>query len=82
MKGYLWGGLLVVFVLFVLVFGGWYWFVKKSPEGGSCANKQKCEQGLQCVKNICSSGKIGSICTDKTNCLSGFCVNGICTDKE
>lgn len=75
-------GLVVVIILAALGFGGWYFFLKKSPEGGACTFDSKCEAGLKCANKFCSSGKTGSSCAAKTDCTSGFCVTGKCTEGK
>ena len=81
MKGFLWG-LIIVIVLAVAGYAGWYYFLKKSPEGGTCRNESRCEQGLKCVNKICSSGKIGSGCVTYKDCESGLlCTKSICVQK-
>lgn len=81
MKSFLWG-LTIIIILAGLGFGGWYLFIKKSPEGGNCQSDTKCEQGLKCTNKTCSSGNVGSTCAQKLDCKSGFCVNNICTEGK
>lgn len=77
--------LIVVIVVVVLAaagFAGWYFFMKKSAEGGGCRNEVQCEQGLKCVKKICSSGKVSSGCVTYKDCAEGLiCTKSICTQK-
>lgn len=74
--------LVVIVILAAIGFGGWYFFLKKSPEGGSCRSQSTCEQGLNCVNNICSSGKVGSGCITYKDCESGLlCTKSICAQK-
>lgn len=73
---------LVVVVIAVAGFGGWYFLIKKSPEGGNCTNTARCVQGLNCYNKICSSGKLGSACVAKTDCAGGYCANSKCTDGQ
>jgi len=81
MKGFLWG-VVIVTILAVLGYGSWYYFLKKSPEGGTCRNESSCEQGLKCVNKICSSGKVGSGCATYKDCESGLlCIKSICSEK-
>lgn len=81
MKGFLWG-LLIIIVLAAAGFGGWYFFLKKNPEGGKCRNPSLCETGLKCVNKICSSGKLGSNCVARMDCVSGLlCTKSICAQK-
>lgn len=81
MKGFLWG-LLIIIILAVAGFGGWYYFLKKVPEGSKCVTSSKCEEGLKCLNKICSSGKTGSSCEQKTDCTGQFCVKNICTEGK
>jgi len=75
-------GLIIVIILAALGYGGWYYFIKKSPEGGKCANTARCESGLNCVSGECSSGKIGSMCKTHDNCQSGLlCLKNACSQK-
>lgn len=81
MKGLLWG-LVIVIVLIALGFGGWYFFLKKSDEGGKCRSEATCVEGLKCVNNICSSGKLGSGCVTYKDCESGLlCTKSICAKR-
>ncbi|MFA5747023.1 MAG: hypothetical protein WC926_03015 [Candidatus Paceibacterota bacterium] len=73
-------GLLVLAVLIMAIFGGWYFFTKKSPEGGPCSGDANCQNGLRCVNNICSSGNLGSACVQKGDCITGDCVLGKCSN--
>lgn len=81
MKWFLWG-LLIAIILATLGFGTWYFFIKKSPEGGKCRNTSECEVELKCASQICTSGKVGSVCAQKTDCNSGYCVNSTCTEGK
>lgn len=81
MKGFLWG-LFIVIILAALGFGGWYFFLKKGPEGSICVTSSKCEDGLKCLNKTCSSGETGSSCEQKTDCLGQFCVKNICTEGK
>jgi len=74
--------IIVLLLLVIMGFGGWYFFLKKSPEGGACVNEQKCEQGLKCLNKICSSGKVGSSCAQKSDCQSQFCAKNLCTEGK
>jgi hypothetical protein len=76
------GAAVVIFILAILGFGGWYLFLKKNPEGGACTTDTKCQTGLKCINKICSSGKVGSVCANKDDCQTGFCVNGKCTEGK
>lgn len=71
---------LLIFLLGASGIGGWYLFLKKNPEGGSCKSDSRCESGLKCVSGVCSSGKAGSVCSQKADCQTEFCVNGKCTE--
>jgi len=74
--------ILVIILLGAAGTAGWYFFLKKSPEGGSCQSAKRCEQGLKCANKICSSGKVGAACAQKSDCQSGFCVNNTCTEGK
>jgi hypothetical protein len=75
-------GLIIVIILAALGYGGWFYFIKKSPEGGKCVNASRCESGLNCVSGTCSSGKIGSMCKTHGNCQSGLlCAKQICSKQ-
>jgi len=74
-------GLIVVIILAALGVGGWYFFIKKSPEGGKCTADARCEVG-KCVNNTCSSGKIDSACKTYNDCESGLlCLKNKCAKK-
>jgi len=74
--------LVVLVVIIAVGVGGWYFFLKKSAEGGSCRSDTKCETGLKCISNVCSSGNKGSKCAGKSDCKTEFCVEGICTEGK
>lgn len=75
---------IIIVILLIVVaatgVGGWYFFLKKSTEGGSCQSDARCETGLKCISNVCSSGNKGSKCSVKFDCKTAFCVNGTCTE--
>lgn len=73
---------IIILVILVLGFLGWEFLLKKSAEGGDCKSEKDCQTGLKCINNICSSGKAGSPCVAKTDCLTSFCVEGRCTEGE
>lgn len=73
---------IIILVILVLGFLGWQFLLKKSVAGGSCKSANNCETGLKCINNICSSGKTGSVCLSKTDCLTPFCAGGKCTDGK
>lgn len=74
--------IIIIILLAAAGFGGWYYFLKKSPEGGKCRNESLCIEGLKCVNQICSSGKVGSGCVTYKDCESGLlCTKSICTKK-
>jgi len=76
--------ILVIVALLIIVgaagIGGWFFFVKKSSEGGPCQSDAKCEIGLKCVVNVCSSGNKDSKCISKSDCKTSFCVYERCTE--
>jgi len=74
--------LVIILVILVLGFLGWQFLSKKSIEGESCKSEKDCQEGLECVINICSSGKVSSVCLDKADCLTPFCVGGKCTEGK
>ncbi len=73
---------IVILGILVLGFLGWQFLLKKSPEGGACKIEKNCQAGLKCLNNTCSSGKAGSVCLNKTGCLTPFCVSGKCTEGK
>lgn len=73
---------IIILVILALGFLGWQFLSKKSAEGGSCKSEKNCQIGLKCINNICSSGKAGSACVNKTDCLTPFCVEGKCAEGE
>jgi len=74
--------IIILIVLAAVGFGGWYLFLKKSPEGGACASASKCEAGLKCANKICSSGKLNSGCVTYKDCEEGLlCTKSICFEK-
>lgn len=74
-----WIILIIVIILAAVGYGGWFYFIKKSPESGSCKATSKCESGLNCIANVCSSGNAGSVCVVKADCKTDYCVSGKCT---
>jgi|GEM_PF-1731563 hypothetical protein len=74
--------ILIVVILAVALAAGWYFFIKKSAEGGTCSSDSKCESGLTCANKTCSSGASGSSCESKDNCQAGYCVNNKCTEGK
>jgi len=75
-------GLIIVVILAALGFGGWYYFIKKSPEGGKCTADARCDQNLKCVSGKCSSGKVGSACKTHGDCQNGLlCLKNVCSEK-
>jgi hypothetical protein len=78
--------LLPIILLILLVgasgVGGWHFFLRKLPEGNACKSDSRCESGLKCISQVCSSGQAGSVCSQKTDCKTEFCVNGKCTEGE
>ncbi len=74
-------GLIVILLLIVAGYGFWFYFIKKSPEGGRCTSDAKCEIG-KCVNKSCSSGKLNSACKTYNDCESGLlCLKLKCTQK-
>lgn len=72
--------LIVAIVLSVAASLGWYFLLKKSLEGESCKNNDKCQADLKCINQVCSSGKLNSVCNQKSDCETDFCVNNKCTN--
>jgi len=72
----------IILIILILVFVGWQFLPKKVSEGESCKSDENCLAGLKCVTNICSSGKVGSPCLDKSNCQTAFCVGNKCTEGK
>jgi len=74
--------IIIIVVLAALGFGGWFFFIKKSSEGGGCTNDSRCTQGLKCLNNQCSSGKVGSSCKTYNDCQTGLiCQKSLCAVK-
>jgi len=74
--------ILIVVILLAIGVGGWYFFLKKSVEGGTCNSDTKCETGLTCANKVCSSGAAGSSCDNKDSCKTDYCVNNKCTEGK
>jgi hypothetical protein len=74
--------LVVIIVLASGGYAGWFYLIKKSPEGGTCTSQNRCEEGLKCINKTCSSGKTGSACAQTTDCTSKHCVNSTCTEGK
>ena len=74
--------IVIVVILAVAGAAGWFFLVKKSAEGGHCTNDSRCETGLKCLNQKCSSGQKGSSCTQKSDCQTGYCVNNLCTEGK
>jgi hypothetical protein len=72
----------IILIILVLVFVGWRFLPKKVSEGESCKSDKNCLEGLKCVTNICSSGKTGSPCLNKSNCETAFCVGNKCAEGK
>lgn len=54
---------------------------KPSQEGEACGAKKVCVEGLKCISEACSSGKIGSVCANYKDCQSGlYCVKSVCSN--
>jgi hypothetical protein len=54
---------------------------KPSQEGEACNAKKVCAQGLKCISNLCSSGKVGSPCVNYKDCQSGlYCLKSVCSN--
>ena len=76
---------IIIFTVVILValgFGGWYFFLRKLPEGAACKSTTSCETGLKCANKICSSGGAGSSCETKADCKTAFCVVNKCTEGK
>lgn len=70
----------LVLVLIVLGFGGWYVFIRKVVDSGSCSIS-RCETNLKCINKVCSSGKAGSNCKISADCNTGLqCIKATCTN--
>ncbi len=77
--------IIAIFIIVLLValgFGGWYFFLRKLPEGVACKSVENCETGLKCVNKTCSSGNTGSSCEAKTDCKTNFCITNKCTEGK
>jgi len=74
--------IVIIVILAVASAAGWFFLIKKSAEGGRCTNDARCETGLKCLNQKCSSGQKGSSCTQKSDCKSSFCVNKVCTEGK
>ncbi len=72
----------VIVILATLGIGGWYFFLRKLPEGAICKDTASCEIGLKCTNKICSSGEMGSSCEIKADCKTNFCVANKCTEGK
>jgi hypothetical protein len=78
--------IIVVFLVLGLIilgtggFTGWYFFIRKSPEGEICKTSSLCAEGTTCISGKCSSGKAGSVCSIKEDCKTAFCASGRCTE--
>jgi hypothetical protein len=72
----------VIVILATLGLGGWYFFLRKLPEGAVCKSETTCETGLKCANKICSSGGMGSSCEIKADCKTAFCVANKCTEGK
>ena len=71
----------IIVILAVLGLGGWYFFLRKLPEGAACKSAENCETGLKCANKICSSGKADSACLTYKDCEKGlFCKKEICSE--
>ena len=44
----------------------------------TCTSPADCTNGGPCVDNACSSNDLTAICKTGTECLTGFCVDGVC----
>ncbi len=76
---------IIIFIIIILIalgLGGWYFFSRKLSEGAACKSAENCETGLKCTNKICSSGKTGSGCGAKADCLTNYCVSGKCTEGK
>lgn len=80
--GKAWVWIVIIALLIILGALGWYFFLRKSVESGKCATSKNCESGLICAAGVCSSGKVGSTCSAKADCKTGYCVNQKCTEGK
>jgi hypothetical protein len=47
----------------------------------TCTRNDQCAAGLKCLSGRCGLQEIGQACTDRTDCRSGFCVDGVCCNE-
>lgn len=74
--------IVIIVILVAAGAAGWFFLIRKSAEGGRCSNDSRCETGLKCLNQKCSSGQKGSSCTQKSDCQTGYCVNNLCTEGK
>lgn len=71
--------LVILGVVIAVGAGAWFFLGQKAAEGAACASDSKCRDGMECINKVCSSGKIGSVCNSKDDCLVKFCAGGRCS---
>ena len=47
----------------------------------SCKNDADCDDGIACVNGTCGPKRDGQLCGKASECLSGFCVDGLCCES-
>lgn len=70
----------VVIILILIIVG--FMVFKKGGDGDACKEDKDCASNMKCAANICTSGKIGSFCSQKDQCQSKFCVKSKCTEGK
>jgi hypothetical protein len=48
----------------------------------TCTTPAQCVPGRDCIDNSCGKKLPGATCTDGPECVSGFCVDGVCCDSK
>jgi len=73
---------IIIILIAGLGFAGWYFFIRKAPEGGRCQITTNCQTGLKCANKTCSSGKANSSCATYKDCNEGlYCKTNVCIEK-
>ena len=47
----------------------------------TCATDADCDQGIACVNRSCGPKRDGQLCSKASECLSNFCVDGVCCEN-